>query len=178
MNTTNWLARGALALAMGMGALAGCERAGETTAVEPPVELAPGIHPAVVLGARAGDTVRAELRLHQVQMSARVSSFQGELAYDAGELELAGAELPRGLMVAWNEVERGKIRFAGATTEGLGGEPMLVLRFVPRAVVSAALFELRMEEIVAEAEGFQDVTARVVARERPLFSTTPLPSAP
>ncbi|HEX8362692.1 MAG TPA: hypothetical protein VF613_21400 [Longimicrobium sp.] len=178
MRTTSWLARGVLALAMGMGALSGCERAGEATVVEPAEELAPGIHPAVVLGARAGDTVRAELRLHQVGMSAVVSSFQGELAYDAGEMELADVELPRDVMVAWNKVEEGKIRFAGATTEGLRSEPMLVLRFVPRSAMSAASFKLHMEEIVAEAEGFQNVTARVVPRERPLFSTTPLPAAP
>lgn len=184
MNRTSWLARtgGVLALALGMGALSGCERAGEATVAEPIVELAPGIHPAVVLVSPAGDTARVELRLHQVQTSARISSFQGELGYDAARLALAGAELPANVMVAWNEVGAGKVRFAGATAEGLGDAPMITLRFIPRGAVTAELFKLAMEEVVAEKEGFQNVTAQVVARERPLFSTTPLqpagPAAP
>lgn len=173
MNPKSWLVRrgGAIALALAMAA---CDDAAAPTAVEPPPVLGRGIHPLVVLAASAGDTARVELRLHQVEMKAEISSFQGELAYDTTRLAFAGAEVPGKLMVAWNPVAAGRVRFAGASLDGMGDAPMVVLRFVPAGEVSADLFRLSLEEVVAEEGSFQNLTSQIVARERPLFSAVPL----
>lgn len=171
----SWTRRGgALLVALGMAALAACEDAAAPTTVEPPPVLGRGIHPLVVLAGSAGDTARVELRLHQVEMKAEISSFQGELAFDTTRLALAGAEVPGKLMVVWNPVAGGRVRFAGASLDGMGDAPMVVLRFIPTGAVSADLFKLRLEEVVADEGSFQNLTTQVVARERPLFSAGPL----
>jgi hypothetical protein len=176
MDTRNWLgrARGALLLALGLGALAGCEDAGAPTAADPLAGLTRGIHPLVVLAKPAGDTVRVELRLHQVEMNARISSFQGELTFDTGRLTLVGAEVPPHLLVAWNEVEAGRVRLAGAGAEGLGEVPMLVLRFVPGGTEGAGAFKLGMEEIVAGEESFTNVTSQLVSHDHTLVTESPV----
>jgi hypothetical protein len=174
MNPKSWLVRRGGAFALALAALAACDDAAAPTVVEPPPVLGRGIHPLVVLAGSAGDTARVELRLHQVEMKAEVSSFQGELAFDTTRLALAGAEVPEKLMVVWNPVAAGRVRFAGASLDGLGEAPMVVLRFIPSGRVSADLFKLRLEEVVAEEGSFQNLTTQIVARERPLFSAGPL----
>lgn len=161
-------------LLLALAALAACDDAAAPTAVEPPAVLGRGIHPLVVLAGSAGDTARVELRLLQVEMEAEISSYQGELAYDTTRLAFAGAEVPGKVMVAWNPVAPGRVRFAGASLDGMGEAPMVVLRFIPRGLVGADLFKLRLEEVVAEEGSFQNLTTQIVSRDRPLFSVMPL----
>jgi hypothetical protein len=89
---------------------------------------------------------RVELRLARAPSAPAVGSFAGELRFDPGTLALAGGEVPAGLLVLWNEVEPGRVRFAGASTEGFGDGPVLVLRFRGRGGVPADAFGVRLEE--------------------------------
>lgn len=135
--------------------------------------LGPGIHPVVVLASRTGSTATVELHLKRVEVDARIASFQVELGYDRDRLSLAGAELRRGVMGAWNESAPGKVRFAGAVAEGLGEGAVVTLRFTAKGEVTGEAFRVRVEELVSTAN-FQDLTPRLVVRERPFFSASPL----
>ncbi len=161
------------ALALALGLLAGCENAVQPQ--EPSVleGLAPGIHPIVVLTSRAGDAATVELHLKRVGVDAKIASFQGELAFDRESLALSGAELKPGVMGAWNESAPGTVRFAGAVAEGMADGPVLTLRFVAKGAVDGRAFRVKLEELVSSAD-FQDLSARLVVREQPLFSPSPL----
>lgn len=161
------------ALALGLGLLAGCENAVQPQEASVLEGLAPGIHPIVVLTSRAGNAATVELHLKRVGVDARIASFQGELEFATERLTLAGAELSPGVMGAWNESAPGKVRFAGAAMEGLGEGAVLRLRFTAKGAVEGDAFQVKVEELVSSAD-FQDLSPRVVAREQPLFSPTPL----
>lgn len=162
-----------LALALGLGLLAGCEDAVQPQ--EPSIleGLAPGIHPIVVLASKSGNSAAVELHLRRVGVEAKIASFQGELTYAADRLTLAGAELSPGVMGAWNESAPGKVRFAGAAMDGVGDGPVLRLRFTATGSVTGDAFGVAVEELVSSTD-FQDLSPRVVVREQPLFSPTPL----
>ncbi len=162
-----------LALLLGIGLLAGCENAAEPKETSVLEGLAPGIHPIVVVGGRSGNVTQVELHLKRIQVDASISSYQGELEYDTGALTLAGAELPGGIVGAWNEPSTGKVRFAGAALEGIGENPVLLLRFTSKGEVQRGSFKLKVEEIVAAAD-FQSLSSTLVVREQPLFSRSPL----
>jgi hypothetical protein len=89
---------------------------------------------------------RVELRLARAPSAPAVGSFSGELRFDPGTLTLDGGEVPAGLLVLWNQVEPGRVRFAGASTEGFGDGAVLVLRFRGRGAVPADAFRVRLEE--------------------------------
>ena len=162
-------------LLLGIGVLVGCENAVESNAQEPNVleGLAPGIHPLMVVTNQSGGTATLALYLKQVQVNATVASYQGELSYDPSVLKLEGAELPQSVVGAWNETKPGQVRFAGAAMTGVTAGPVLTLRFTSKGTVQAEIFKLRMEEVVG-AKDFENLTGKVVAREQPLFSKTPL----
>lgn len=162
-----------LALALGLGLLAGCENAVQPQEPNVLQGLAPGIHPIVVLASKSGSSASVELHLKRVGVDAKIASFQGELDFAADRLTLAGAELSPGVMGAWHESEPGKVRFAGAAMEGVGDGPVLRLRFTAAGPVDGDAFRVKVEELVSSAD-FQDLSPRVVAREQPLFSPTPL----
>jgi hypothetical protein len=173
MKNVAWT-RGAAALLLGV-ALAACERqpaASQVPQPDPLAGLGPGIHPVLVVDARA-DSARVELHLRRVQVSARVASYQGELRYDPATLTLAGAQLPGGVAGAWNEVAPGRVRFAAAASAGVGDGAVLTLRFAAATAPVRESFQLVMEEVVA-SEGFADLTEQVSARMHPLFSAAPL----
>jgi hypothetical protein len=113
------------------------------------------------------------LYLKQVQVKATVASYQGELSFDASALKLDGAELPQGIVGAWNETKPGQVRFAGAAMAGLSAGPVLTLHFTGKGAVRADAFTLRVEDVVGAAN-FENLTKQVVEREQPLFSKTPL----
>ncbi|HEX2091742.1 MAG TPA: cohesin domain-containing protein [Longimicrobiaceae bacterium] len=175
MSRTRWKAGSrVLALALGVGLTMACKDAAQP--MEPDVleGLGPGIHPVVVVAGKSGSTTQVELHLRRVQVEDRVASYQGELEYDTGKLSLVGAELPGGIAGAWNETAPGKIRFAGATLEGIADAAVLVMRFEAKGDVKAGAFKVRMEEVVASVE-FRNLTPQVVSSEQPLFSSRPLP---
>lgn len=160
---------------LGLALLAGCDTVLETEAQERGVleGLGPGIHPIVVLTSQSGGNATVAVHLKRVQVTTAVASYQGELSYDANLLKLAGAELPQGIVGAWNEVMPGQVRFAGAAMNGVGEGPILTLRFTSAGAIKAEAFKIRLEEVVG-ATDFANVTKEVVPREQPLFSETPL----
>jgi hypothetical protein len=164
-----------LTVLVGALLLGGCESVVESNAQEPSVleGLGPGIHPIVVVANQSADKATVALYLKQVQVTATLASYQGELSYDASALKLEGAELPQGIVGAWNEVKPGQVRFAGAAMTGVSAGPVLTLRFTSKGAVQANAFKLRMEEVVGAAN-FENLTKQVVEREQPLFSKTPL----
>lgn len=162
-----------LALALGLGVLAGCENAVQPKEQSVLEGLAPGIHPVVVLAAAAGDAATVELHLKRVGVDARIASFQGELGYDQEKLTLAGAELMPGVMGAWNESAPGTVRFAGAAADGMGEGAVLTLRFTTKGEVAGGAFRVKVEELVSSTD-FQDLSSQLVAREQPVFSPSPL----
>lgn len=174
MRRTHWISRSRLvAVLLGLGLVAGCKDTVQPQEPDVLEGLRPGIHPIVVVASRAGASARVELQLRRVQVDAKVSSYQGELQYDTRVMKLEGAELPTGIMGAWNETAPGKVRFAGATLEGMGDGAVLTLRFTTTGAIRAEGFKVRMEEIVASSD-FQNLSTKVVSREQPLFSKTPL----
>jgi hypothetical protein len=165
--------RGATALALGV-ALAACERQPAASQTPDPLAgLGPGIHPVLVVAPAEGGA-RVELHLRRVQVQGQVASYQGELRYDAAALRLAGAQLPAGVAGAWNEVQPGVVRFAGAAPAGLPDGAVLTLRFAASSPPVRESFELAMEEVVAH--DFANLTQSVSRAEHPLFSTSPLPA--
>lgn len=155
--------------------LMGCENAVESTAQAPSVleGLEAGIHPIVVVANQSAGKATVALYLKQVQVNSAVASYQGELSYNADALKLDGAELPQGVVGAWNEIKPGQVRFAGAAMSGVSAGPVLTLRFTTKTAVQPEAFKLRMEEVVGSAN-FENLTKQVVAREQPLFSKQPL----
>lgn len=169
---TGWT-RGAAALLLA-AALAACDRHPVVApAPEPAAELGPGIHPVLVLAAGDGGA-RVELHLRRVQVEAQVAGYQGELLYDATGLRLDGAQFPAGVAGAWNEVQPGRVRFAGAAPAGVPEGAVLTLRFTASSPPLRESFGLVMEEVVSS--GFANLTGRVSRPEHPLFSRTPLPA--
>jgi hypothetical protein len=89
-----------------------------------------------------------ELRLARAASAPAVGSFVGEVTFDTAAATLAGGSVPQGLTVAWNAVSPGRVRFAGASLEGFGAAPVLVLRFAGR-VPSADAVHVRLTEAFA-----------------------------
>ncbi|HEX5871486.1 MAG TPA: hypothetical protein VFY65_13765 [Longimicrobium sp.] len=170
MKSTGW-SRRAAALLLGV-ALAACdEQPIATQTADPLAGMGPGIHPVLVV-APADGGAQVELHLRRVQVEAQVASYQGELRYDAGAMHLSGAQLPAGVVGAWNEVQPGHVRFAGVAPSGVGEGAVLTLRFAAAAQPARESFGLVMEEVVAP--DFADLTGRVSRPLHPLLSTAPL----
>lgn len=165
----------ALALILSLGMVVGCKDAVEPQEPNVLEGLKTGIHPIVVVASKSGSSAVVELHLRRVRVDASVASYQGEIQYDTKVLTLSGAEFPRGATGAWNEVSPGKVRFAGASLEGLADGAVLTLRFTTRGrgSILAEDFKLRMEEVVSTS-GFKSLTSEMVSREQPLFSASPL----
>ncbi|HLM66639.1 MAG TPA: hypothetical protein VK358_03885, partial [Longimicrobium sp.] len=141
-------ARQALAATAAAGALAACDKPAPVEAgAEPAVQLSPGIHPQVQVGPRTGDSVTVQLLLQRVEVTSRVSSFQGELTFDPGQVSVGGATLPNGVVGAWNQPQPGRVRVAGAAVDGMDDGPVLTLRVAAPATVDASAFQFTVEEV-------------------------------
>jgi hypothetical protein len=154
--------------------LGACDNTLETqTQAEAPV-LTPGVHAVVVVApGTGGSATEVQLHLRRQGVATPIASYQGEMRYDVSALTVQGGSFPAGVVGAWNEVEPGHIRFAAVATEGLPGTLALTLRATPRGEIGESAFRVRMEELVGAAS-FENLTPQFVAREHPLFSTTPL----
>jgi hypothetical protein len=165
-----WAAAAALVALLG-----GCDNTLQTQTGTPaePVRT-PGVHAEVVVPpAAAGAPAEVQLHLRREGVETPIASYQGELRYDVSRLQLQGGSFPAGVVGAWNEVEPGRVRFAAAAPEGLGGTLALTLRALPRGEVAESTFQVRMDELTGAAS-FEDLTPRFVEREHPFFSTAPL----
>lgn len=156
-------------------------------------QLEPGIHPVLAVSdlpqaedGRPGDAgIRPEgpelaaitirIRLQQVRLDGQVASYQGELTYDVERMELLDGTVPDGIVGAFHEPETGRIRFAGASVEGIASDAeVLVVRFRPTGSVDQSAFSLEMEEVTAAGD-LRDMTTKVVNRKVPLLVKAGMP---
>ena len=131
--------------------------------------LPAGVHPVISIPgletATVGGTVLLRVHLHSVEMQDDVASYQGVFGYDPAAIEIQGGSFPEGVLGAWNQVETGRIRFAGAVIEGIGTRPVLELRGRLKRLLTQDDFFVELEEIVA-AEKLEVMTQNVVAAGR------------
>jgi hypothetical protein len=167
--------RSALTAFVGLTALAACERSVTgvsdkewPTPEEVGAKLSPGIHP-VLFAAEEGGRSRVEVRFIRVGVPTRIASYQGELRLDTNRVSLVAATLPEGLVGAWHPVDSGRLRFAGASLDGLVDTgAVLVLEVDSAAPLEAGVFSLDVEEMVA-TDGFADLTPQLAVRAHPIL---------
>lgn len=158
--------RGTRAMLLVLVAAACSEAQGKGSPVEP--ALGQGIHPVLVVTPLEAGESRVELVLRRVDVAEQVGSVQGELTYDAARMRLRSAEIPQGIMGAWNEVSPGRIRFAGLKVDGLGDGAVLALRVEASAPLAAEAFSVTLSELT-EAATLGNITARVTPAPHPLL---------
>jgi hypothetical protein len=154
-----------LALFLGLALLSACSDSLQPKAATPDdpfLGLKPGLQPVLVVTEAGPATTYAEVRLHRVQNSSPIASFQAELAYDTAQLSVLGGDFAPNVDGAWHEVSPGRVRFAGATAVGLGDAPLATLRFSSRYVSGKRAFGLDVQEIVG-ADDFRDLTSLVAS---------------
>jgi hypothetical protein len=135
-----------------------------------PTLTEPGFYP--LLSAQSGDEGESvvTLSLKQVPGGIELASVQGEIEYDAAQLQLARAVLPAGIEGDAFEVGPGRVRFVGTMVEGVTEAPLLNLVFTGRDKAAAPrreMFTVRFEEVTGGAD-FDDLTA-TVRSDRLLF---------
>ena len=108
---------------------------------------------------------RVEVRLTTAPGVGAVASFQGIVQLPAGTPPVAAGEFPAGIVGAWNEVEPGRVRFAGVATQGLTQPLVLVLR-VPGALAGETV-RVALEEAVG-ADGFRKLNVGRPAPSHPM----------
>lgn len=171
MRSLNSLAgrAGAAIIIFAMLVMVGCE---DEQLVAPgssplPAEIAAlpaGIHPILSIpGMEAGQPqqiTRIRLHLFSVGVDETIAGYQGVLRYDPSALEILDGTFSEGVVGAWNVVEPGLLRFAGASLDGIKEIPAIELTVRAHRPPFARDFRVEMEEIVA-AKDFVDMTARV-----------------
>jgi hypothetical protein len=130
--------------------------------------LAPGVHAVITMPdlRLEGGPTEARLHLIPVGIESGIGSFQGELEWDPERVRVIPGDSPGGIMVAWNLVRPGLIRFAGASVTGVGLEPILEFTVDAQQEVSAEMFSIRVEELVGSSE-FTNVLPQFVRRPHP-----------
>ena len=125
-----------------------------------PEGAANGLYPQLVV--RGSASASAELRISLLSKPAgvRLGSYQGELTYDPAVLRFERASLPDGVEGAVDLTAPGRIRFVGASLDGVGEAPLAVLRFTRTGTVDAAELGVAFEEVTA-AEDLRDLTPRL-----------------
>ena len=114
------------------------------------------------------DRYRVEVRFHRVGVGARIASYQGELGLDTTRVTLIAAKLPEGLLGAWHPVDSGRLRFAGASLDGLlDAGAVLELELESATPLEEGMFSLEVEELAA-TDGFADLTPQLAARPHPV----------
>lgn len=178
------------ALILGMGVLlSACDDhpvqpAGEDAAVDELEQLPKGIHPVVSIPGlelwSPGQELTIRIHLKAVDVEAPLQSYQGEIRFDPELLAVQGAGFPDGLMGAWHAAIPGRLRFAGITLDDVGLRAALELTVLPTRRPVATDFQVVMEEIVGTGADrpFRELTADVVTREAPLFTTQRLDITP
>lgn len=140
----------------------GCTDADGGTDVLPTL-TEPGFYPLLNVQAPSNGQSAVTLSLKQVPGGIELASAQGEIAYDAGVLQLSRATLPEGLEGDVEEVSPGRIRFVATLVQGAAETPLLHLHFSGRdkpAVPAREMFQVRFEEVTGGAE-LADLTSTV-----------------
>lgn len=124
----------------------------------------------------SGD-VTVGLHLVRVDIDAPISSYQGQVEWDAGRLEFLNALVPDGILGSWHEVKPGRVRFAGISVQGLPDGPALLFRFRAREAEGSTELKPVLEEVTGEL-GTVNLTSRVVNRNARLTWGTGGPGRP
>ena len=170
-------------LPLALLALGACkDRTVAPSATRPELQgLGPGIHPVLSIpdlaSSAAGQTLQVSLHLEGVQIDKPVSSYQGEFRFDPDALSVVSGSFPKGILGAWNEIEPGRIRFAGVAMDGLGETAALGLTVQAKRPLQATDFHVAMEEVTS-VEGFTDLTQKVVTQDAPILTTAPFRTGP
>jgi hypothetical protein len=133
--------------------------------------LPPGVHAVITVpGLRIeGGGTTARLHLIPIGGEYEVASFQGELEWSPDEFEITEVEQFENILVAWNLVRPGLIRFAGVAVEGIGVEPFLRLNIETSGKLSSEMFEIRIEELI-KADGFEDLLPEYASGSHPTLA--------
>ena len=133
--------------------------------------LAPGLHPVLVVADNGPITTYVDVRVLREKNNSQIASFQAEFSYDTTQLGLVGGDFAPTVAGAWHEVSPGRVRFAGASEEGMADVPLVTLRFANKQIVENRTFGLAFQELV-EANDFRDLTTELVGRANPLVVST------
>jgi hypothetical protein len=127
----------------------GAPRVAEAQRAEPEAHgnMERGVHPLVVVAGAAGGSTRVTVLLPRTEGGTQVASYQGELRYDGGEITPTRVEFPSGVAGSWNLTSPGRIRFAGASVDGIGEGPMVTLHVRAPRAVQASDFNSTLEEL-------------------------------
>jgi hypothetical protein len=134
-----------------------------------PDDLVAGIYPRINVPVETPSATQVDLYLHRVQVSEDVASYQGVLTYDTEVLTLDHTDLPAGMIGETNEVTPGRVRFAGASLDGVGDAPILTLRFTRKGTIRRETFGVTFEE-VAGAGTYASLLSKV-STGTPYFTT-------
>ena len=136
--------------------------------------LEPGIHTVFLApsltSAHRGEPLSMSVHLLGVGIEEEIASYQGEIRYDSGKVQIGTIGVPDGLMAVWNQVEEGLIRFAGVAIEGLSTSPILLFELTSDGPVHPSDFEVEIEEIIA-SEGFKDLTGNASSAKEPVITS-------
>ena len=112
-----------------------------------PDDLVADIYPLISVPVETPSATQVDLYLKRVQVADDVASYQGELTYDTDVLTLDHTDLPAGMIGETNEVSPGRVRFAGASLDGVGEAPILTLRFTRKGTIRRETFGVTFEEV-------------------------------
>lgn len=160
--------------------LAGCEdepSAPLGTDADPVIEnLEPGIHPVFSIPDlelwTPGRVMSVSMHLKSVDVPEHIQSFQGSLIYDHGVLHIENIRVPDGMLGAFNEAEKGHIRFAGVALDGLDGLAAIEMTLTSARPIEAADFQVVLDEVVGgtDVAQFVNVTSDVIDRPSPILT--------
>lgn len=140
--------------------------------------LPPGIHPIVSIPgletAVVGSSITLRVHLHSVDIEDEVASYQGVFVYEPDVLEIQTGSFPDGILGAWNQIEPGRIRFAGAVLEGIGTRPILELRGRLKRMPAKDDFFVQIEEVVAAEKLVVMTNDVVLADAAPILTSANL----
>ena len=124
-------------------------------------QVTPGIYPTIAIPAAGGEMTKVEVHLRRANLSASMVSYQGEINYRSDLLTIDRAESAPGVTGSWNEPEPGRLRFAGASLDGIDQD--LVVTFIVKGTraIKPSDFRLSIEEIIG-ADKFENITHLIV----------------
>lgn len=162
MRIRHLLVRSALLSLATLGSVGCTDAMGpDTFELEEPAVEAAGIYPSIEVGTPAASTTPVQVHFRRVKTDARIGSFQGEVVYRTELGTVARAELPEGITGSWNEVEPGRLRFAGAAVGPVADGAVLTLYLQGGRAPRDADFTLKIEEITAPDQ-FSNLTSMIV----------------
>jgi hypothetical protein len=134
-----------------------------------PAGAADGLHPQIQVVGGAARSGELRVWLLRKPSGTRLGSYQGELTYDAASLRVVGSRFPDGADGVVNAAAPGRMRFVGTALDGVGEEPLLVVRFERRGAIVPEALGVTFEEVTA-ATDLADLSGALRAELPPLVA--------